>query len=97
MIMEKKYTMQDWKVASDLTMHNKPLLLESNMASCYYCLETFPVANITEFVDDDDDTALCPVCGIDTVLGDRTNLPIHDRAYLEAIHNYAFVGTQTSS
>lgn len=84
------YTKQDWQVASDNAIFNKPTLLKSKIASCYCCLETFPVTEITEYVDMDDDTALCPMCGIDAVLGDATNLPICDIEYLKAINRFAF-------
>lgn len=36
------------------------------MAGCFGCLKTFPVSAIEEYTDDD--TAVCPHCGIDSVL-----------------------------
>lgn len=34
---------------------------------CIYCQRFFPTDKVVEFVDDDD-TALCPYCGIDSVI-----------------------------
>ena len=84
------YKKKDWELASDMTLYNKPILSKSKMASCYSCISTFPVTEIKEFVDMNDDTALCPKCGIDAVLGDATDLPIHNLEYLQAMHNFGF-------
>jgi len=37
---------------------------------CYYCGERFPVSEITDWCDEDE-TALCPYCGVDGVLVDQ--------------------------
>lgn len=47
--------------------YHKKLLEISKRCACFYCLEYFVVSDIREWIDNDD-TALCPVCGIDAVL-----------------------------
>lgn len=84
------YTKQDWEKASDLSIYNRDTILKSEKAACYYCMESFRAAEVNEFVDEDDNTGLCPRCGIDAVLGDATGLPIHDIEYLRAIHGFGF-------
>lgn len=52
-------------------------LKASKLAGCFYCLEIFPPSEIVRWVNDPDTmglrdgrTALCPKCGIDSVLPD---------------------------
>ena len=47
----------------------------STTCGCFYCCETFRPEAIREWVDEDErgtgQTALCPKCGIDSVIGDK--------------------------
>jgi hypothetical protein len=63
-------------------------LAASPVCGCFYCMETFPPTAILEWVDHDQ-TALCPVCGIDSVLGDASGYPITPE-FLEAMHTRWF-------
>lgn len=55
-------------------------ILGSRICGCFYCLAMYPPAALVEWVDDDPSgqgqTALCARCGIDSVIGDRSGLPI---------------------
>ena len=60
-------------------------ILDSDICGCFYCLATFPPAEIEVWVSDrpddvdapaTDDTAVCPRCGIDAVIGSRAGYPI---------------------
>ena len=47
-------------------------LIASEVCGCFYCLRMFKPAAITQWTDkhqDEGQTALCPYCGIDSVLG----------------------------
>jgi hypothetical protein len=50
-------------------------VIASDRCGCFYCLKIFPPAEIKEWTDNEA-TALCPICGIDSVLGSRTGVPI---------------------
>ena len=52
------------------TLHREALL-RSEVAACYYCLEKYAPSAITEWCDGDNQnqTAICPRCGIDAVVG----------------------------
>ncbi|HEX9936950.1 MAG TPA: cytoplasmic protein [Longimicrobium sp.] len=50
-------------------------VLASESCACFYCLQHFPPGEITEWVDDGE-TALCPRCGIDAVLGSAGPHPL---------------------
>ena len=51
-----------------------------------YC---FKPADILEWTDDDQ-TALCPNCGIDSVIGDKSGYPVTDLDFLKQMHTYWF-------
>ena len=48
----------------------KKLLEKSSVCGCFHCLQTFPSHEITEYVDKGL-TAVCPKCGVDSVIGDN--------------------------
>jgi predicted enzyme related to lactoylglutathione lyase len=63
-------------------------ILASQSCGCFYCLETFPPDEIDEWLDSGQ-TALCPRCGIDAVLGDRAGYLL-DKDFLSKMHGYWF-------
>jgi hypothetical protein len=72
------------QVSSTLDAHghsanHRAELLASELCGCFYCLATFAPAAIVEWVDDDT-TALCPRCGIDSVLGSKSGHPLTHQA-----------------
>ena len=52
--------------------NNRALIAVSDSCGCFYCLETFPGTDVVEWIHEDPrkpaNTALCPRCGIDSVL-----------------------------
>jgi hypothetical protein len=54
-------------------------VLRSGRCGCFYCCSTFPPQDITRWTDEvggEGQTALCPRCGIDSVLGDRSGFDL---------------------
>jgi hypothetical protein len=66
----------DLKRAHKLSIFNRPQIESSTICGCFYCLEIFPSSSIEEWVDEEENTPLCPKCGIDSVLGDKSGYPI---------------------
>ena len=66
--------------------HHRALVERSKLVGCFYCLRTFPPAEIREWIDNGE-TALCPHCGIDSVLPDSVDLSDEFR---KAMHHYWF-------
>lgn len=68
-------------------------ILNCHQCGCYYCLATFPPAEITEWCDEDEKgiglTALCPKCSIDSVIGALTSEDIDPR-HLKEMHDRGF-------
>src|SRR5262245_44217335 len=54
-------------------------LLAGTTCACFYCCTVFPTDNITEWIDivrGERQTALCPLCGVDSVLGERAGFEL---------------------
>lgn len=55
-------------------------LAESTLCGCFYCCATFVPRDIADWIDKDPDghgqTGLCPRCGIDSVIGDKSGADI---------------------
>ncbi|MCW2349070.1 MULTISPECIES: cytoplasmic protein [unclassified Sphingobium] len=61
----------------------------SSVAGCFYCCTSFAAAGIEDWVDDGG-TALCPNCGIDSVIGDASGFRVSDEAFLKRMHSIWF-------
>lgn len=57
-------------------MGNEERLKQSKVCGCYYCAKVFDVSEITEWVDDSPRTAICPYCGIDSVIDSEVVTPL---------------------
>ncbi|MAQ15812.1 MAG: cytoplasmic protein [Sandaracinus sp.] len=55
-------------------------ILASALCGCFHCLATFPPTAIDTWVDRGE-TAMCPRCGIDAVLGSAAGFSL-DRQFL---------------
>lgn len=64
-------------------------ILQSDNCGCFYCQSVFKPADILEWIDDDL-TALCPNCGIDSVIGDKSGYPVTDLDFLKQMHTHWF-------
>jgi RimJ/RimL family protein N-acetyltransferase len=61
--------------------NHKPQLEKDSICGCFYCGKIFDPAEIEEWIIDDNPcdrlgTALCPYCGIDSVIGESSGYPI---------------------
>ena len=64
-------------------------VLASDVAGCFYCCKTFSPAKIDEWVDEGG-CALCPNCGIDSVIGSASGYPVQDGSFLKAMNEFWF-------
>jgi hypothetical protein len=64
----------------------------SRLCGCFYCKQTFTPAQIDEWIDDGA-CAMCPLCGIDSVIGDASGLPVGSPAFLADMHEFWFERT----
>lgn len=59
--------------------NHRPELERSSVCGCFHCLNVFTPDKIDEWTDELDGrgtTAICPKCGVDSVLGDASGFPI---------------------
>ncbi len=76
------------KEAHKHSSRHRSELSNSKVCGCFYCTDIFDCKNIQEWVDDDD-TALCPTCGIDSVIGSASGYPINEE-FLQAMKQFWF-------
>lgn len=62
----------DTKKNQKYSYQNQKSIQKSSKCGCYYCLRIFSPQEITEWNQEKTKlkTAMCPYCGIDSVLGD---------------------------
>lgn len=63
------------KIAHVCSRWHRVEIKSSKICGCFYCTTVFEPDQILEWVDDGE-TALCPNCRIDAVLGDGSSFPI---------------------
>ena len=74
----------------DCSSH-KNEILSSRLCGCFYCEQTFLPSEIKEWIEEniaDGETAICPKCGIDSVLSSK--YPIEDKVFLREMNKLWF-------
>jgi hypothetical protein len=61
-------------------------IIESEICGCFNCLGIFAPSKIEEWIDDGE-CAMCPICGVDTVIGSSSGYPI-TKFFLREMKNY---------
>ena len=66
------------KLAHDHSFKNRSEVAASNVCGCYYCLMIFSPTQIRQWLKEKDgqETAFCPRCGIDSVIGSASGFQI---------------------
>ena len=95
-INEKKkgvYNKLSYERAKTYSRYNRGEIKNDNICGCYHCESIFSPQKIVEGCAEtcggDDVTALCPNCGIDSVIGGGSGYPITTE-FLKAMRKYAF-------
>lgn len=68
--------------------NNRMQLLKSKKCGCCYCLKIFSPNLIKEWCDDEN-TAICPFCGIDAIIYENNYYPLNIE-FLEKMKKYWF-------
>ncbi len=79
---------KDIREAHTHTIGHREEILASKLCGCFSCVTTFTSNKIEEWVDDND-CALCPNCGIDSVIGDKSGYPI-TKEFMSEMHKHWF-------
>ncbi|MFD2893889.1 hypothetical protein [Sphingobacterium arenae] len=85
-----KYGIEYLERAHMASSSHRTEMENSSLCECFYCLATFTSKEIIEWIDEPNggETAICPKCGIDSVLGSK--YPIADAVFLEEMNKYWF-------
>jgi len=81
--------MNDAIAAHTFSTSHKEKLLQDNICGCFYCLSIFSPKEIMVWLEDVGGTAICPHCGIDSVIGESAGFPI-TKAFLERMKKHWF-------
>ena len=76
------------RAAHDHCSRNRKEILDSEECGCFYCEEIFSSSEIRDWIDRDQ-TALCPKCGIDSVIGAQSGFPV-TKDFLNEMNRYWF-------
>lgn len=76
------------KNAHICSSYNREQLSNSKLCGCFYCLKIFDPKLIVNWCDDNQ-TAICPYCGIDSIIYDSKTYPV-SKTFLEQMKNYWF-------
>lgn len=81
----------DYIQAHTYSSSHREQITRSEVCGCFYCLAIFNPHEIQEWISEKDgsQTALCPNCGIDSVIGSESGFPI-TREFLEKMHRHWF-------
>jgi len=83
---------EDIRLAHDHSSSHRKEVASSQACGCFYCCSVFPPTRIEEWVyevDGEGQTALCPMCGVDSVIGDRSGFPLSSD-FLKRMRSYWF-------
>jgi hypothetical protein len=79
------------KTAHDHSFKNRPEVTASDQCGCFYCLSNFLPSEISEWLKEKDgqETAVCPKCFVDSVIGSASGFPI-TADFMQRMHDYWF-------
>ena len=86
--MNKKDIPPKFREAHKHSSRNRDEVQRSDVCGCFYCEKIFTAVEVDEWVDEDR-TAMCPKCGIDSVIGSASGFPL-TLAFLKEMNQYWF-------
>lgn len=73
---DKAWTVDALKAVYSHSIRNEESINNSDFCGCFHCISIFPAVDVksAEFIIEKDGsrTEICPICGIDSVLGDAS-------------------------
>lgn len=74
--------------AHKFSKKNRHALKKDTRCGCFFCLKIFSPEEITDWIPFED-TALCPYCYVDSVIGESSGAPITE-GFLKEMKDYWF-------
>ena len=69
--------------------NHKLQLMHDDICGCFFCLAIFNPSELDRWVPGVEGTAICPYCGIDSIIGKSSGYPI-EIDFLERMREYWF-------
>lgn len=90
--MLSKYSNDVLLKAFHSAQHNKKEIMAGNQCGCFSCKNIFPTYEIRHWIRDEiGDTALCPYCFLEAVIGEKSGYPI-TTDFLTAMNEHWYCG-----
>jgi len=100
--MTRSWSLAELKAAWAHCSRNRAAIERSERCGCFACCAVFPPSEIEEWIEEEEwveesplrrrrwvpVTAECPRCGVDSVLGDVSALPVTDGEFLRAMRRH---------
>ncbi len=88
------FSREDIIDAHKYSNNHRKELQDDKVCGCFYCIKIFKPSKIVSVIEVDNDcdregTAICPYCGIDSVIGESSGYPI-TAEFLAAMNEYWF-------
>jgi hypothetical protein len=78
----------DFDQAHRFSSNHRQAIENDSACGCFYCLNIFSSSEIQQWIDNGQ-TAMCPYCGIDSVIGESAGFPITE-SFLRGMHKRWF-------
>ena len=76
--------------AHNFCSNHKKQLQKDKRCGCFYCMEVFDPKEIRTWLKETSgETAICPYCGIDSIIGESSGYPVTIE-FLKAMNEYWF-------
>ena len=88
----KTMTESDHIQAHAHSAQHRKAILKSEQCGCFHCMAIFHPSEVVDWTDEENEegaAALCPKCGIDTVIGSESGYPI-ETAFLRKMRRHWF-------
>ena len=82
------FTTEQLTAAHKHCSRNKEAISKSTLCACFYCEQVYPAAAVEKYTYPQD--ALCPKCGIDSVLADADGEELTEARFLKAMYEHWF-------
>ena len=79
---------KNYILAHEHSSYHRQEILGSKNCFCFYCCKKFKSKKIKEWIDKGD-TAICPFCSVDAVIGDFSFFSFKKK-FIKQMHNYWF-------
>lgn len=81
---------EPYRLAHKACSQNIEDIRKSKQCGCFYCLNVYPAGDVLEWIEDGEgDSAICPKCGIDSVIPDASGISL-DSEFLATMKKWWF-------